>query len=170
MTAEELLYVNEDLCHYELVEGMLRSKPFDGVQHGNVSMQILSSLGTYLRAHDLGTLVGPNTGFILARNPDTVLAPDGAFVRREREVHTPEYFPGAPDLAFETLSPWDDFAAVVAKTRDYLPAGCKAVVIVDPGTRGVQVHRASGVTDVTDTLVVDDILPGWSMTLDELFA
>lgn len=169
MTAEELLFVNEDRCHYELVEGELRSKPFDAVPHAGVSMSILGSLGQHVTEHRLGQLYAPNTGFILARNPDTVLAPDGAFVRRERAVETDFYFPGAPDLAFETLSPWDDFDAVVAKTRYYLPAGCAAVVVIDPGTRVVQVHRPSGVNRVEDVLAAEDIVPGWSITLDDIF-
>jgi Uma2 family endonuclease len=170
MTAEELLYVNEDHCHYELVEGELRSKPFDGMAHGLVSTCILSSLGKYVDERRLGTIFSPNTGFILARNPDTVLAPDGAFVRRERLMDTEEFFPGPPDLAFETLSPWDDFASVVAKTSYYLPGGCPAVVVIDPGTRIVQVHRRSGVSEVTDVLTVEDVVPGWWITLDQIFA
>jgi hypothetical protein len=49
----------------------------------------------------LGYVFGAETGFVIEHDPDSVLAPDFAFVSAERvvgEVPT-AFFPGAPDLA-----------------------------------------------------------------------
>lgn len=168
-TADELLRLPDDGWRYELVQGELKKMSPAGADHGSIAFQIALHMGNYVKAHGLGTLYSSDTGFLLTRDPDTVLAPDVAFVRAERVVATTAFFPGAPDLAVEVVSPSDRYSEVAVKTRQYLRAGTRAVVVVDPGSRVVEVHRTSGSTDVTDTLTLDDILPGWSMTLDDIF-
>lgn len=169
-TADELLRMPDDGFRYELVQGELIRMSPAGTEHGQIGLNIAVHLATYVRAHRLGMTLSSDTGFILARNPDTVRAPDLAFVRAERVVKTTHYFPGPPDLAVEVISPTDLYSEVDAKTREYLEAGTRAVVIVNPRTRTVRVHRHSGVTEVTSVLEVDDVVPGWKMSIEELFA
>ena len=111
----------------------------------------------------------------MERNPDTVRAPDAAFVRRERveEVgETAGYFPGAPDLAVEVVSPGDAYAEVEGKVAAWLGAGTRMVIVVDPSNRLVRVHRGpSDVTTLTESDEIDgvDVVPGWRMPMRWLF-
>lgn len=168
-TADELLGLPDDGSRYELVEGELKPVSPAGYEHGLIVNRINARLFAFAEQHRVGQVPASETGFVVARNPDTVLSPDVSFVRAERAVDTRGFFPGPPDLAVEVVSPSDRFSDVLAKTRTYLRAGTVAVVIVEPASRIVQVHRTSGVTNVTDTLALEDVLPGWSMSLEDMF-
>lgn len=102
-------------------------------------------------------------------------APDVAFVRRERiEVIGKQtgYWPEAPDLAVEVISPHDRYTEVDEKVADWLVAGTRMVIVVNPRNKTVRVHRSP--TDVVsltidDTLDGGDVVPGWRMPLTEIF-
>ena len=115
MTADELFRMPDDDFHYELVRGELKKMSPAGELHGDISLEIAMSLRLYARERKLGKVYGSNVGFILFRDPDTVREPDASFVRAERVVRTPKYFPGAPDLAVEVLSPDDTRPEVLEK-------------------------------------------------------
>ena len=86
----------------------------------------------------LGRGYGPDTGFKVAQDPDTVLAPDAAFVRAERVPpgDLPEtYWPGPPGLAVEETSPNDRATDAVAEALEWLDAGTLGVVTLDPRRR-----------------------------------
>lgn len=171
ITADELLRMPHDGYRYELVRGELRKMSPAGYHHGDIAMAIGAHLRTYVAAKRLGKVFAAETGFVLSRDPDTVLAPDAAFVRAERLLPPgPGYFPGPPDLAIEVISPSDLYTEVLEKTREWLHAGTPAVVVVEPRTQAVDVHRSSGTTRVTDVLELDDIVPGWHMPLAEVLA
>jgi Uma2 family endonuclease len=175
MTAEELLNMPDDGFRYELVRGELRKMSPAGHVHGEYAASILISLGTHVKASGLGKVYAAETGFKLESNPDHVRAPDAAFVRRERAEavgDAPGYFPGAPDLVIEVVSPSDRYAEVDEKVTDWLNAGAQAVVVVNPRGRVVRVHRS--LTDVvvlteSDTLDVSDVVQGWQMPVREIF-
>jgi Uma2 family endonuclease len=169
ITADELLRMPDDGWKYELVQGELRKMSPAGVEHGDISLAIAASLRAYARQHRLGNVYPSDTGFVLSRNPDTVRAPDAAFVRAERVIRTQKYFEGAPDLAFEVISPNDLYEEVAEKTREYLRAGTRVVVVVNPRTRDVLIHRSTGVETVHDVLAIEDVVPGWRLPLSELF-
>ena len=128
-----------------------------------------------MRAHTLGTVYAAETGFKLASNPDVVRAPDVAFVRRERveEVGDVEgYWPGAPDLAVEVISPSDTYGEVQEKVFDWLDAGTKMVILVMPRKRTVTVYRSlSDIIMLTEHDMLDggDVVPGWKIPVRELF-
>jgi Uma2 family endonuclease len=120
-------------------------------------------------------LTAAETGFQIARDPDTVRAPDVGFVLSEREPGEPVkgYFPGPPDLAVEVLSPDDRASEVLAKVRDWLAAGCRRVWVVDPRTRTVSVYRSPSeivVLSESDTLTDEELLPGFHLPVGEIFA
>jgi len=170
MTADELLRLPDDGWRYELVRGELRKMSPSGAEHGVIATQIIVSLGAFVKAHSLGRVYASETGFRISRQPDTVRAPDAAFVRAERVVATRGFFEGPPDVAFEVTSPGDTYSEVEEKTIEWLRAGVRAVVIVDPRTSSVRIHRTSGATNVTDAIEVDDLIPGWKLPLSEVFA
>jgi Uma2 family endonuclease len=84
MTAEELLLMPRGKFRYELLKGELRKMSPAGSEHGAVIINLTLPLAQHVKANKLGVVFGAETGFKIARNPDTVLAPDIAFVRLER--------------------------------------------------------------------------------------
>jgi Uma2 family endonuclease len=176
ITADELIRMPEDEFRYELVKGELRRKPLGGLTHSMVSSNLVFELHRFAKANRLGVVLASNTGFQLAFDPDTVLAPDGAFIRRDRVLEAgglPEgYWPGAPDLAVEVISPDDTYTDVDEKVIDWLEAGTRIVIVINPWARSVMVHRSP--TDVvrlteSDTLTLGDLVPGFEIRVAELF-
>jgi len=173
MTAEEL-FKTPDLGRCELLQGELRMMPLSGALHGRTVAMLEWWIGNHIAEHTLGMIFGAETGFIIERNPDTVRAPDVAFVVKER-IPNPlpsGFFPGPPDLAVEVLSPSDRASEVTAKTRGWLAAGCREVWNVDPETKTVTLHRAEGAIvqrAVGDILESPLLLPGFRKPLAELF-
>ena len=125
MTAAQLLQAS-DLGRCELVQGELAMMSPAGFEHGRIVNNVAWFLTSHVRQHDLGIVTGAETGFHIARNPDTVRAPDIAFLRSDRVPQEPVrgFFDGPPDLAVEVMSP-DDRAA--PSTRKLLP-GCVPAV------------------------------------------
>ncbi|MDP9348774.1 MAG: Uma2 family endonuclease [Gemmatimonadota bacterium] len=174
-TAEELLRMPDDGFRYELVAGELKKMNPAGGQHGRVAMTVGLSLAQHVRANDLGTVYAAETGFRIASHPDTVRAPDAAFVRKERAEAMGDvqgYLPGAPDLAVEVVSPGDSYSEVVEKAFDWLEAGARLVVVVDPRRRNVTLYRSREeirVLSEEDLLDGVDVVPGWKVPVRELF-
>ena len=176
MTADELLRLPRGTWRYELVGGELRRMTPAGHVHGRVAAEVGAELTLFVRRTNLGETYAAETGFLLRREPDTVRAPDAAFVSHERlEAMTlqPEgYFPGPPDLAVEVLSPSDTDRDVTAKIADWLDCGCRAVLVLDPAERAARLHRpgrALGDFTSRDIVTLPDLLPGWSLDLADLF-
>lgn len=178
MSAEELLRLPDDGFRHELVKGKLRKMVPAGNEHGYVAGEMFGELRSYVKANDLGRTCAAETGFRLASDPDTVRAPDAAFVSRERlegAGRVRGYWPGAPDLVVEVVSPNDRHAEVQEKALAWLDAGCRMVLVVDPGgaQRTITVYRSR--TDIRiltgdDTLDGADVVPGWRLPVAELFA
>lgn len=175
MTAEQLAALPDDGCRYELVQGELHMMSPAGGQHGRVAWRLGMLIGAFVDQRELGAVYAAETGFLISRDPDTVRAPDLAFVANEglRRIEDPTRFvPFAPDLAAEVISPNDSFSAVEEKARCWLDAGTKAVLLVDPQNRTVHVYqRCAPIVVLRDDqeLEVDEILPGWRIAVAELF-
>ena len=169
MTADELFHLPDDGWRYELVRGELRKMSPAGADHGSVGAEIIASLVAYVKQRKLGKVYSSDTGFRISRDPDTVRAPDAAFVRAERAAPTRGFFDGPPDVAFEVVSPNDRYTEIDEKTRDWIRAGVEAVVIVDPDAKSARVERRGGGTPAVDVIEIDDVIPGWKLPLGELF-
>jgi Uma2 family endonuclease len=145
-----------------------------GCQHGGVVAQLLFLLKQYQQRKPVGR-VFTEVGFKLATKPDTVRAPDVAFVRLER-FPSPEpqgFFQGPPDLAVEVISPDDRPSDVRSKVEEYLSRGVPLVVVVDPSDRSVTSFRRltppSQLRQPDDRLDLGDVVPGFSCRLQEIF-
>jgi len=172
-TAEQLLQAS-GLGRCELVRGELVMMTPAGFTHGRIAGRIAVRLGSYVETHALGVVTTAEAGFQIGHDPDTVRAPDVAFVRAERvPADEPSgFYQGAPDLAVEVLSPNDRAGDVVAKVRQWLAAGSAAVWVVDPDSRTVRVYRSDGEVvwlAAADTLSGGHLLPGFALPVAEIF-
>ncbi len=172
-TADELLRAG-DIGRCELVRGKLVMMNPTGHEHGRVALNLGGLIRNHVLEHRLGKAYAAETGFQLSRKPDTVRAPDVGFVRAGREAPTRRgFFPGAPDLAVEVLSPDDRPGYVRKKIAEWLAAGTRAVWIVDPRARTVTVHEPGAEPRVlreADTLGGGEVLPGFEVAVREIFA
>jgi Uma2 family endonuclease len=175
VTADELLAMPDDGWRYELVKGELIRIAPAGFQHGEVAMNIGAPLHEYVKRNNLGRVYAAETGFILTQDPDTVRAPDAAFIRRDRVEKVRRvkgYGIGPPDLAVEVVSPGDTVREVTAKAAEWLEAGARMVWVVSPKLRTVTIYRS--LTDIAvitekDTLDGGDVVPGFQIPVAEIF-
>jgi Uma2 family endonuclease len=166
MTAEDLLETSIPNKATELVRGRLIVREPPGSRHGKVAMNLAVRLANHVEPLGAGQIFAAETGFTLFRAPDTVRAPDIAFVRRERlPVPIPAgYLELAPDLVVEVLSPSDRPGEVLAKVGDWLEAGARLVWVIDPERRIARVYRQDGTeSSITADGQLDgeDVLPGF---------
>lgn len=174
VTADELLR-DYNAVRCDLVEGRVREMEPPGFWHGSIEVRVSRVLGDHVDVHGLGVVVVGDVGFIVARNPDTVLGADVAFVRKERvdEIGmTSKYFPEAPTLAVEIVSPNDAADEVDDKVRRWLAAGCETVWVVYPRGKSVTVYRSlDDIRVLTGDVVLDggDVVPGFATPISEFF-
>ena len=174
VTANELLTLETPGKSTELVRGKLIVREPPGTYHGRVQGILHVLVGSYVRTHALGAVLGQDTGFKIASDPDTVRAPDLAFVDRARvaQIARRGYAALAPDLVAEILSPEDRPGEVLTKVGDWLEAGVRLVWVIDPDRRVATVYRVDGsVMTVAAEADLDGeaVLPGLSFRLAELF-
>jgi Uma2 family endonuclease len=174
MTAEQLERVITPGKSTELVRGRLILHEPPGTWHGKLSARLLLRVGAFVEAHALGEVFGQDTGFRIASNPDTVRAPDLAFVGRDRLSHIAArgYAAVAPDLVAEILSPDDRPGDVTAKTAEWLAAGARLAWVLDPDRRAARVHRPDGsmsLVDAEGALDGEAVLPGFRLLLTDLY-
>jgi Uma2 family endonuclease len=174
ITAEDLWSMPGDQRR-ELVRGELRVMALSGFEHGAVIIKLSRLLAKYVDEHNLGMVLGAETGYVLARNPDVVRGADVSFVRTDR-LPPPEraakFFEGPPDLAVEVVSPGDSLNEVEEKTDDYLNAGTLLVWVVNPRRRTITVHRRGRDPQVlreSDHFEGEDVVPGFSCKVAEAF-
>ena len=175
ITADELLQQPDDGFRYELVKGELVKMAPAGSEHGKLAMRVGWRLAQHVESQELGNVYAAETGFQLASGPDTVRAPDVAFVRQERVEGAGEvrgFWPGAPDLAVEVVSPGDTYAEVEDKVLDWLDAGTLMVAVVNPRQRTVTIYRSRAdivILTRDDLLDGNNVVPGWILPIRELF-
>jgi len=176
VTADQLLRMPDDGYRYELVAGEIRKMTPAGWKHGAIGGRLRSLLGQHILEHQLGEIFLAETGFLLARDPDTVRAPDIAFIHKDHLPATsPEeaFWPGAPDLAVEVVSPGDTQGQIDEKVKAWLDAGSALVWVVNPAWRNVTVYRSAvDIKTLTenDELTGQDTLPGFRCRVGEIFA
>jgi len=163
-----------DIGRCELIEGEIIPMAPAGCEHGGIEDEIYAQLRAFVTAHQLGRMFPSDTGFLLRRNPDTVRATDGAFVRKDRLPQTPRrgYFEGAPDLAVEVISPSDSWPKVLDKVSDWLQADTAAVWVADPPNKTIHVYRPDQppmIYQGDGELRDETLLPGFALKLAEVF-
>ncbi len=173
MTAHELL--NEQPLHQrsELVNGRMLVREPAAYMHGKLASAIGSALHAWVSSHGLGDVVAAETGFTLRRNPDTVRAPDAAFISAHRvpPANVTGFAELGPDLVVEVLSPSDGAGYIREKVADWLAAGAQLVWVLDAAHHRAEVFRANGTSTqltASDSLSGEDVLPGFLLPLEPL--
>ena len=158
----------------ELVRGRIIELTPPKPKHGRIVFTIARIVGGFIEDHDLGRWFG-ESGVITERDPDSVRAPDAAFIsyaRLSRDADDGQYSPVSPDLAFEVFSPTDRWVNVLDKVAEYLRAGTIVVCVVVPSSKTVQIHRADGAAltlSEQDVFELPDILPGFRCRVADFF-
>jgi Uma2 family endonuclease len=173
LTADDVLRISLPGKQVELVRGRLVVREPPGTWHGKVAATLARHLGNFVVKGDLGAVFGQDSGFKIASDPDTVRGPDVAFVSRDRLAQIPRtgYAALAPDLVAEVLSPGDRPGEVLAKIADWLSAGARLVWVIDPERAEARVYRPDGSLSIVSgdgSLDGEDVLPGFSVTLEEM--
>jgi Uma2 family endonuclease len=176
MTWQELAELPDDGMRYELVCGVLLTMAPPFQEHGRLADRFGRSLDRYVDAHQLGEVIRAEIGYLLTTRPDTVRAPDLAIVSTAHRAALGQsrgYFPGSPDLVVEVVSTNDRLTRVGVKVAEWLEHGAKLVFVVNPRRQTVEVHRPGqplrtlGLSDVLDG---EDVVPGWTLPVRDLFA
>lgn len=180
MTVEEFQELPESPGgeQMELVRGVVVMAPPGTAGHGQRARRVERFLEDFVLKHQLGLTSGEG-GYRLRRNPDTVRAPDSAWVAYDRLGTTSfpddDYPDAAPNLAVEVISTHDREADIDEKVADYLDAGSDRVWVVRPRQRSVTVHRRGGDSHryvVGDTLSSDDAgfpVDGFELPVAQIF-
>jgi Uma2 family endonuclease len=158
---------------YELDEGELLMEPSPALRHNLIRQRIALQLMQFVRSNHLGVVV-EKMDFRLAS--DTVRNPDMAFITGEHLKNIdPDHSPinGAPALAVEVISPSNLAQDTLKKVRQYMAAGCRAVWVVYPALRLVEIHDLDGIRAVTEPQSIHEkrLFPGleFSISLTAIF-
>jgi Uma2 family endonuclease len=175
-TEVELQAVPDEGYIHEVVNGELVMSPKNNFQHEQICERINFALESFNRLHRLGAVFGSSMGFWMENR--NCRAPDVSFVPKERLLSvgfrpdTKSFFPGAPDLAVEVMSPGNTRAEMDQRLADFFSSGALLVWIVHPDQQFVEVCRSR-----TDRRIVgpagylegEDLLPGFRLRVSDLF-
>ena len=176
MTIEELLELPGDV-RCELIEGQLIEMSPTQEAHVVATSRLNRKLAVYVDGHpEIGDLWTGDGGYIVARNPDTVLVPDLAIVSPEqatgRTTDGRGFLPFVPMIPIEIKSPSDREAEIARRLGLFLKAGAREVWWIRPAEKSILIHRPDGPVELLregDTLM-SELLPGFSLAVADLFA
>ncbi|MDX6651849.1 MAG: hypothetical protein QOJ38_630 [Solirubrobacterales bacterium] len=175
ITAEQLFSIDDEIHRVELIEGRLRIMEPGGRPHSISTVAVAVALAPWIKERKLGHCLGGEPGFITGRNPDTVRAPDFAFIAAGRLPDpAPDGYPElVPDFLVEIVGKTDPAERVHRKARWWLDRGVGEAWVVDPAQRTATVHRPGVVPRelaAEDTIEASGPLAGLSCRVEELFA
>lgn len=173
-TDEKFMALPED-GRYELVNGELVEMGNSGMEHGWIASNLIISLGGFVRSHKLGVICDSSTAFSMKNGNKR--SPDVSFVVKDRlqgMKRLPKgYFQGSPDLAVEILSPNNTVEEIHDKIVEYFENGSRLVWVAHPDEQFVLVYHGSspdGFLRMGDVLNGEDVVPGFTLPVAELFA
>lgn len=175
LSAEELERLSIPDRQVELVRGRLVVRAPPSTRHGVVAGRLAFLIHAHVEKRGLGLVCPQDTGFQIGQDPDTVRAPDVAFVTSEQARLIPPqgYAAFAPALVVEVVSPGDRFSELEEKVADWLAAGSRLVWVVDPGRGRARVYRADGGSMEVgreEPLEGGEVLPGFSCRVIDILS
>ncbi|MGA2176427.1 MAG: Uma2 family endonuclease [Verrucomicrobiota bacterium] len=175
-TEAELRALPEDGYGHELVNGELVMSPKNDFFHGDICSELLSALRAFVKAGRLGSVLDSSTGFWMKNR--NCRAPDISFIARPRlqamgfKRSTRSFFPGAPDLAVEVLSPNNTRREIDERLTDFFDSGTRLAWVIDPESQRVEICRSltqRRVIGAGGFLEGEDLLPGFLYPVADLF-
>src|SRR5690348_347442 len=94
--------------NWERVDGEIVTDNPTSYRAARIALRIGRLLDVYAETHQLGDVVGPDAGFVIFPDENTLVAPDVGFIARHRvpRAADQEHFARlAPDLVVEVMSP-----------------------------------------------------------------
>lgn len=158
---------------HELIRGELYPIMPAGTLHGIVASRLSAFLTIYVLENALGEVTAAETGFRL-KNQSTVGA-DLGFISQKNlaKFGVPDsFFPIAPDLAVEVVSPSNTSEEISTKIEDYLESGSRLVWIIYPKRKVVVVYRADNTISFlheTDELDGENVISNFQLPLEKIF-
>ncbi|HEX2619162.1 MAG TPA: Uma2 family endonuclease [Phototrophicaceae bacterium] len=156
---------------YELIAGEIYEVVANW-DSSKIAAIILGFIIFYVRQHGLGDVTGADGGYKVGKDR---FIPDVGFVKKERLTNLPYeegYYPIAPDLAVEVVSPTDTDKKLRRKITNYLQAGV-TVWVVDPADQLVEIHAPGQFVEVIEkdgTIDGGQVLSGFSLKVSEFLA
>ena len=175
-TEEELQSLPDDGFVHELVDGELVMSPKNNFEHEGICTRMAVALQEFNRQHRLGVVRGSSAGYWMSNR--NCRAPDISFIPKERLMKlgfspkSRKFFPGAPDLAVEVLSPNTPRAEIDARLRDFFSSGTQLAWIIDPQSESVEVCHSLTQRKLLGSgaeLQGEHLLPGFRYPIAELF-
>ena len=175
-TEAELEALPEDGFNHEVVNGELVMSPKNNWFHGRICTRLLVATSTFVNAHRLGAVLDSSTGFWMfnrnCRAPDISFVPKTRLVALGFKPTERRFFPGAPDLAVEVLSPNNTRAEIDERLRDFFASGTRLAWVVNPETESVEVCHSLTQRKLIGSggfLEGEDVLPGFRHPIADLF-
>jgi Uma2 family endonuclease len=186
VTLEALQALGEDRWA-EVVNGEIREVAMTaGFNHVTIIDNLYDILKPFAKQNHLGMVRTDGLNYLLSMFRSTIRTsriPDLSFVKRENIPATFDldgYFPGAPDLAVEVISPHESESDLDEKISDYFTAGTEQVWAVYPRAQLIHVYlREENLTAKTrtyhlyrsgDMLEGPTLFPGLQIEVAAVFA
>jgi Uma2 family endonuclease len=158
----------------ELVDGVLVEKAV-GTREGFLGGLIVIRVGLYLRQHKIGRVLPGDA--LLRLMPGLVRGPDVSFISKKQlpggKFPRTAFASLYPDLAVEVLSKGNTAGEIQRRLRDFFLSGTRLAWVIDPKKETAKVYHAPDevrLVGKADTLDGEDVLPGFTLSLEELFA
>ncbi len=175
-TEAQLEALPEDGYIHEVVDGELVMSPKNTPYHGDMCADLSMALRAFAKARQLEVVWDSSTGFWMHNR--NCRAPDVSFVTKQRlqalgfKRHARNFFPGAPDLAVEVLSPNNARAEIDERLRDFFASGTQIAWIINPDNECVEVCHAPDKRKLLGAgadLDGEHLLPGFRYPIADLF-
>ena len=176
LTEAEFLTRHGDESHIDLIDGVVVRYPMPGLKHGVVGVRFASRLLAYVDERKTGRVAINDTFVRVGTDPDRVRGADVLFLSHAKlpaDAEIPDgVCPVAPEFVAEVKSPSDTWLNAFTKVLDYLDAGVRVVLVLDPGTKSASVFRADALQETFlagSDLVIPDLFPGFAVPVAPLF-
>jgi Uma2 family endonuclease len=175
-TEADLQALPEEGFLHEVVDGELVMSPKNDFYHGHICARLSAALYAFAVERRLGVVLDSSTGFWMENR--NCRAPDISFITKDRlvrlgfEPSTRKFFPGAPDLAVEILSPNNTRTEIDGRLQDFFTSGAQIAWIIDPDAKRTEICRAIDkrtLVGVGGFLEAEPLLPGFRYPLADLF-
>ena len=175
-TEAELQALPDEGYKYEVVDGELVMSPKNNFQHESICIRLLNALENFNREHKLGVVLGSNAGCWMknrnCRAPDACFIPKERLIRLKFKFSTRKFFPGAPDLVAEVLSPSNTRSDINGRLKDFFASGTQLAWIIDPDEERAEICHSPTDRKLLGSgafLDGEHLLPGFQFPIADLF-